>query len=95
MKGKRRKASEKFQIVMDGLKNQEKVADLCNRYGIAQSQYYAWREQFLANGSKAFEVHSDKRTIQLEGKVKSLTTLVWQLTIELKKTEREMEWLES
>jgi transposase-like protein len=95
MKHKKRSSREKFEIVLEGLKNQEKVADLCNRHGIAQSQYYKWRDQFLQNGIKAFELNPDKKVEQLESKVKSLTNLVGQLTVELKKTERELEWLES
>lgn len=95
MKQKKRSSREKFEIVLDGLKSQEKVADLCNRHGIVQSQYYKWRDQFLQNGTKAFELNPDKKMEHLESKVKSLTNLVGQLTVELKKTERELEWLES
>ncbi len=36
MKAKKWTSLEKFQIVIEGIKNQEKVADLCARYGVAQ-----------------------------------------------------------
>ena len=45
MKRKKWKSKEKLEIVLEGLKNQCSVAELCNRYGIKQSMYYKWRDQ--------------------------------------------------
>ena len=95
MKSKKWKSEQKFQIVVNSLKSQEKVSDFCVRHGIAQSQYYAWREQFMKNGLKAFELDPDKKTAMLESRIQKLTHLVGQLTIDLKKTENELTWLES
>lgn len=36
-------AEEKFQIVMEGLRGEMTVAELCRREGIAQSLYYKGR----------------------------------------------------
>ncbi len=46
-------------------------------------------------GNRVFDAEPDKRTQQLENKVKELTGLVGQLTVELKKTEDSFAWLES
>ena len=95
MKHKKRSSREKFEIVLEGLKNQEKVADLCNRHGIAQSQYYKWRDQFLQNGTKAFEAEPNRQLIYAKAENQRLKSIIGELTVELKKTERELEWLES
>lgn len=86
MKAKKWTPEQKFQIVIEGLKNQEKVADLCARYGVAQSQYYKWRDQFIENGTKAFEPQPDKQLMYAKAENQRLKSIIGDLTIELKKT---------
>ena len=45
-------AEEKIRIVLDGLKGEDSVAELCRREGIAQSLYYSWPKEFLEAGKK-------------------------------------------
>jgi transposase-like protein len=90
MKRRQWTAEQKLQIVLEGLKNQGKLSDLCSRYEIGQVQYYKWRDQLLKHGTKAFEGTPEKEKERLEKKVQKLTTLVGQLTVELKKTELEL-----
>ncbi|MEO1254689.1 MAG: transposase, partial [Bacteroidota bacterium] len=40
-------AEEKIRIVLEGLRGEEKVADLCRREGISQSIYYKWSKDFM------------------------------------------------
>ena len=47
-------AEEKIRIVLDGLKGEESIAELCRREGIAQSLYYSWSKEFLEAGKKRF-----------------------------------------
>ena len=90
MKRRQWTAQQKLEIVLDGLKTQGKVSEICGRYEISQVQYYKWRDQLLKNGTKAFENDPDKEKENLEKKVQKLTGLVGHLTIELKKTELEL-----
>ena len=86
---KRRKwtSDQKALIVLEGLKGRP-VGELCNEHGISQSQYYQWRDQFLSQAHKAFEVKgNDRRTAKLESENARLKTLVGELTLELKKSE--------
>ena len=48
----RRKHSseEKIRIVLEGLRGEDSVAELCRREGIAQSLYYKWSKEFLEAG---------------------------------------------
>lgn len=43
-------AEEKIRIVLDGLRGEETIAELCRREGIAQSVYYKWSKVFLEAG---------------------------------------------
>ena len=50
----RRKFSpeEKIRIVLEGLRGEESIADLCRREGIASNLYYRWSKDFLEAGKK-------------------------------------------
>jgi transposase-like protein len=37
-------AEEKFRIVLDGLRGESSIAELCRREGIAEGLYYSWSE---------------------------------------------------
>jgi transposase-like protein len=90
MKRRQWDAKAKARIVLEGLQGKP-VAELCNEHQISQSQYYQWRDQFLANASKAFEVHRDaQKDAPLARENARLKTLVGELTLELKKSD---EWL--
>lgn len=41
---------EKIRIVMEGLRGEESVAELCRREGLAQSLNYKWGKEFLEAG---------------------------------------------
>jgi transposase len=51
-KATRRKfsAEEKIRIVLEGLRGQIAISDLCRREGIAASVYYKWSKSFLQSG---------------------------------------------
>src|ERR1700748_710564 len=43
-------AEEKIRIVLEGLRGEENISELCRREGIAASMYYGWAEGFLEAG---------------------------------------------
>lgn len=45
-------AEEKIRIVLDGLRGEETIAELCRREGLAQSIYYKWSKEFLEAGKR-------------------------------------------
>ena len=51
-KATRRKfsADEKIRIVLEGLRGQQSIAEICRREGIAASIYYKWSKAFLEAG---------------------------------------------
>jgi len=49
---KRHSSEEKIRIVIDGLRGESSIAELCRREGIAESLYYAWSKEFLEAGKR-------------------------------------------
>jgi transposase len=45
-------AEEKIRIVLDGLRGEESIAEICRREGITSSMYYGWSKEFLEAGKK-------------------------------------------
>jgi len=45
-------AEEKIRIVLDGLRGEHSIAELCRREGIAESLYYTWPKEFLEAGKR-------------------------------------------
>src|SRR5712671_1763611 len=45
-------AEEKIRIVLEGLRGEESISELCRREGIAASMYYGWSKEFLEAGKR-------------------------------------------
>src|SRR5210317_1454889 len=45
-------AEEKIRIVIEGLRGEDSVAELCRREGINTNVYYRWSKEFLEAGKK-------------------------------------------
>ena len=49
---KRYSGEEKIRIVLEGLRGEETIAELCRREGISESVYYRWSKDFLEAGKQ-------------------------------------------
>ena len=47
---KKYSGEEKIRIVLEGLRGEDTVAELCRREGISESVYYRWSKEFLEAG---------------------------------------------
>lgn len=45
-------AEEKIRIVLQGLRGDESIAEICRREGLHQNLYYRWSKDFLEAGKK-------------------------------------------
>jgi transposase-like protein len=45
-------AEEKIRIVLEGLRGEVSIAELCRKEGINQNLYYRWSKDFLEAGKK-------------------------------------------
>ncbi len=80
-------AEDKIRIVLEGLRGEESIAELCRREGIASSMYYGWSKDFLEAGKKrlagdtAREATSDE-VKGLRREASALKEVVAELTLE-------------
>ena len=58
----RRKFSieEKIRIVLEGLKGESSIAELCRREGIVPNLYYRWSKTFLEAGKKRLKGDTER-----------------------------------
>ena len=49
---RRHSAEEKIRIVLEGLRGEDSIAELCRREGINSNLYYRWSKEFLEAGKK-------------------------------------------
>jgi transposase len=45
-------AEDKIRIVLDGLRGEDSIAELCRKEGIAQGLYYTWSKEFMEAGKR-------------------------------------------
>ncbi len=88
-------AEDKIRIVLEGLRGEDSIAELCRREGIATSMYYGWSKEFLEAGKKrlsgdtAREATSDEvRTLRREAG--ALKEVVADLTLENRLLKKSM-----
>ena len=62
-------AEEKIRVVLNGLKGEDSIAELCRREGIAQSLYYSWSKEFLEAGKKRLAGDTARAATSSEVKV--------------------------
>jgi transposase len=48
-------AEEKIRIVLEGLRGETSIAELCRREGISPNLYYRWSKDFLEAGKKRLQ----------------------------------------
>ena len=46
-------ADEKLAIVLEGLKGDRSILDICKRHEITPAQYYRWRDKFLDSARRS------------------------------------------
>jgi transposase len=49
---RRHSSEEKIRIVLEGLRGEDSIAELCRREGLNQNVYYRWSKDFLEAGKK-------------------------------------------
>ena len=93
------KPDEKIRIILEGLKGEDSISEICRREGIAPSVYYKWSKAFLEagkrrlNGDTVREATSDDVT-DLRAENEQLKQLVAELCLKnrgLKKSSSGLE----
>jgi transposase len=87
----RRKFSseEKIRIVLEGLKGEVSIAELCRREGIVSNLYYRWSKDFLEAGKKRLAGDTVREATSSEvGDLRSENDQLKQLVAELSLKKR-------
>ena len=88
-------AEDKIRIVLEGLRGENSVAELCRREGIVQNLYYRWSKEFLEAGKKRLagdtvrEASSDE-VKDLRRQAGALKEVVAELTLENRLLKKSM-----
>jgi transposase len=88
-------AEDKIRIVLEGLRGEESIAELCRREGIATSMYYGWSKEFLEAGKKRLAGDTTRAATSDEVKAlrreaHSLKEVVADLTLENRLLKKSM-----
>src|ERR1700716_1207266 len=81
-------AEEKIRIVLDGLRGESSIAELCRREGIAEGLYYSWSKEFLEAGKR--RLTGDTARAATSGEVKDLRRQAQELKVVVAEQAREL-----
>lgn len=96
MSGKRRKISGqmKFEAVIEALRGEKSVAQICRERNITESLLYKWKNEFIAKAPGLFE---DKRSVpnqdETAERLAELERMVGRLTMENEILKKGENWL--
>lgn len=49
---RRYSSEEKIKIVLEGMRGEESIAEICRKYNLHQNLYYKWNKDFMEAGKK-------------------------------------------
>jgi hypothetical protein len=78
------RSDEKVELIVMGLSGRIPVTTLCKLNNVSPTQYYEWREKFLASGKEGLMGNGgrSKRETELEQKMHILERCIGELTLE-------------
>ncbi len=90
-------SEEKIRIIIDGMRGETTIAELCRKEGISQGNYYKWAKDFMEAGKRRLsgdtmreanttEVHEIKTENQ------SLKELVAELSLRNRELKKKLKW---
>ena len=88
-------AEEKIRIVLEGLRGDDSIAELCRRESIAQSLYYTWSKEFMEAGKRRLAGDTARAATtdevkDLRREARDLKEVVAEQTLELRLLKKSM-----
>lgn len=74
-------SEEKIRIVLEGLRGEDSIAELCRREGIATSLYYSWSKEFLEAGKKRLAGDTARQATSSDVTVPSLIRIAFKIIV--------------
>lgn len=75
-------AEFKFSLVMEGIRGEKPIAQLCREHDVTESLYYKWRDQFLEQAPHIFADQRHPKEDKQAEKIAELERIIGQLTVE-------------
>ena len=90
---------KKIRIILEGLKGEDSIANICRREGIAPSLYYKWSKAFLEAGKQRLQGDtlreaSSNEVAELRKENEQLKQLVAELSLHNRVLKKSMSGLE-
>ena len=88
-------SEEKIRIVLDGVRSEFSIAELCRREGIAESLYYSWSKEFLEAGKRRLagdtaRTATSSEVTDLRREARQLKEVVAEQALELRLLKKSM-----
>ena len=88
-------AEEKIRVVLDGLRGESIIAELCRREGIAEGLYYSWSKEFLEAGKRRLagdtaRAATSSEVTDLRREARTLKEVVAEQALELRLLKKSM-----
>ncbi len=80
-------SEEKIRIIIEGVRGETSIAELCRKEGISQANYYKWSKDFMEAGKRrlsgdTMREANTSEVQELKGENTSLKELVAELSLE-------------
>jgi len=88
-------AEEKIRVVLDGLRGESSIAELCRQEGIAEGLYYSWSKEFLEAGKRGLAGDTSRaatgsEVTDLRREAQALKEVVAEQALELRLLKKSM-----
>ena len=97
---KRYSTEEKIRIVLEGLKGEASIAEICRREGINPNVFYKWSKDFLEAGKTRLQGDTEREAtstevVSLKKENEQLKALVAELSLKNRVLKKSLSGLES
>ena len=88
-------AEEKIRIVLEGLRGEEAITEICRKEGIAPSLYYRWSKDFMEAGKKRLNGDTEREANtsevqELRVESQDLKIVVAEQALEIRKLKKSL-----
>lgn len=76
-------AKRKAELVIQLIRGEKKLVDVCREHDLKQSEVEGWFDTFLKSGERGLKVNSDDEQLAKEREIKELRAKVGELVLEI------------
>ena len=78
-------AEERLSLVLESLRPEASIAELCRKHGISQTTFYKWRDKFLEGGKQALLSNGHAKGSEADkARMEELERVIGQQSVEIR-----------